>query len=254
MKLWNQAHCEQQWCCSFPCETEKIFWLKYKAIFFFLHRIKWNKISMFFLHAFGMTYKSLGSALCNNKCCLQNLGAGGTTGNCLEIFPVKETLIEFQVKISRFSIHMESTTEDWRNVFRGYVTGRVKGSVERYQRKGRGRGEGGKKRWAIRTLVEQEIIVHTPPQVVSHFLNFSCFTISADLPDEIPPIDQDGLVISFECRPVFSNVMEIKISAHNTNPAPLQEVVMDLQVPTVSCKLSVTLEPQTFLRTVFVVN
>lgn len=43
---------------------------------------------------------------------------------------------------------MESTTEDWRNVFRGYVTGRVKGSVERYQRKG------GKKRWAIRTLVE----------------------------------------------------------------------------------------------------
>lgn len=52
------------------------------------------------------------------------------------------------------------------------------------------------------------------------------------LPDEIPPIDQDGLVISFECRPVFSNVMEIKISAHNTNPAPLQEVVMDLQVPT----------------------
>lgn len=93
-----------------------------------------------------------------------------------------------------------------------------------------------------------------PPQVVSHFLNFSCFTISADLPDEIPPIDQDGLVISFECRPVFSNVMEIKISAHNTNPAPLQEVVMDLQVPTVSCKLSVTLEPQTFLRTVFVVN
>lgn len=46
---------------------------------------------MFFLHAFGMTYKSLGSALCNNKCCLQNLGASGTTGNCLEIFPVKET-------------------------------------------------------------------------------------------------------------------------------------------------------------------
>lgn len=44
---------------------------------------------------------------------------------------------------------MESTTEDWRNVFRGYVTGRVKGSEEGYQRKG-----GGKKRWAIRTLVE----------------------------------------------------------------------------------------------------
>ena len=137
MKLWNQAHCEQQWCCPFPCETEKIFWLKYKAFFFsFFCRIKWNKISMFFLHAFGMTYKSLGSALCNNKCCLQNLGASGTTGNCLEIFPVKETLIEFQVKISRFSIHMESTTEDWRNVFRGYVTGRVKGSEEGYQRKG----------------------------------------------------------------------------------------------------------------------
>ena len=36
---------------------------------------------------------------------------------------------------------MESTTEDWRNVFRGYVTGRVKGSEERYQRKGGGRGE-----------------------------------------------------------------------------------------------------------------
>lgn len=48
---------------------------------------------------------------------------------------------------------MESTTEDWRNVFRGYVTGRVKGSEERNQRKGGG-GEGGKKRWAIRTLVE----------------------------------------------------------------------------------------------------
>ena len=47
---------------------------------------------------------------------------------------------------------MESTTEDWRNVFRGYFTGRVKGSEERYQRKGG--GEGGKKRWAIRTLVE----------------------------------------------------------------------------------------------------
>ena len=47
---------------------------------------------------------------------------------------------------------MESTTEDWRNVFRGYVTGRVKGSEERYQRKGG--GGGGKKRWAIRTLVE----------------------------------------------------------------------------------------------------
>ena len=46
---------------------------------------------------------------------------------------------------------MENTTEDWRNVFRGYVTGRVKGSEERYQRKG---GGGGKKRWAIRTLVE----------------------------------------------------------------------------------------------------
>ena len=36
---------------------------------------------------------------------------------------------------------MESTTEDWRNVFRGYVTGGVKGSEEGYQRKG---GEGGR--------------------------------------------------------------------------------------------------------------
>ena len=37
---------------------------------------------------------------------------------------------------------MESTTEDWRNVFRGYVTGRVKGSEERNQRKGGGGGGG----------------------------------------------------------------------------------------------------------------
>ena len=37
---------------------------------------------------------------------------------------------------------MESTTEHWRNVFRGYVTGRVKGSEERYQRKGGGGGRG----------------------------------------------------------------------------------------------------------------
>ena len=145
---------------------------------------------------------------------------------------------------------MESTTEDWRNVFRGYVTGRVKGSEEGYQRKGGEEEVGNKNTCGVGDYCPYP----PPPQVVSHFLNFSCFTISADLPDEIPPIDQDGLVISFECRPVFSNVMEIKISAHNTNPAPLQEVVMDLQVPTVSCKLSVTLEPQTFLRTVFVVN
>lgn len=41
---------------------------------------------------------------------------------------------------------MESTTEDWRNVFRGYVTGRVKGSVERYQRKGGGGGGKGGRR------------------------------------------------------------------------------------------------------------
>lgn len=40
---------------------------------------------------------------------------------------------------------MESTTEDWRNVFRGYVTGRVKGSEERYQRKGGGGGKGGRR-------------------------------------------------------------------------------------------------------------
>lgn len=158
MKLWNQAHCEQQWCCPFPCETEKIFWLKYKAIFFFFFSSdKMEQDRHVFLACIWYNLQEPGFCICNNKCCLQNLGASGTTSNCLEIFPVKETLIEFQVKISRFSIHMESTTEDWRNVFRGYVTGRVKGSVERYQRKG------GKKRWAIRTLVEQEIIVHTPP-------------------------------------------------------------------------------------------
>lgn len=52
------------------------------------------------------------------------------------------------------------------------------------------------------------------------------------LPDEIPPIDKDGLVVSFECRSLFSNVMEIKISAYNANSVPLQEVVVDLQVPT----------------------
>ena len=140
---------------------------------------------------------------------------------------------------------MESTTEDYRNVFRGYVTGRVTGSKERYQRKG-GEGERGEEEVGNKNTCGVGNYCPYPPS--------SGIILSADLPDEIPPIDQDGLVISFECRPVFSNVMEIKISAHNTNTAPLQEVVMDLQVPTVSCKLSVTLEPQTFLRTVFVVN
>ncbi|KAJ7381198.1 B-1 B cell differentiation [Desmophyllum pertusum] len=51
------------------------------------------------------------------------------------------------------------------------------------------------------------------------------------LPDAIPAIRQDGLIISFECRPVFSNVMEITITALNTNPVPLHQVVMELEVP-----------------------
>ena len=35
---------------------------------------------------------------------------------------------------------------------------------------------------------------------------------------------------------MFSNVMEIKIIAYNTNPVPLHEVVMDLKVLPVSIK------------------
>ena len=68
-----------------------------------------------------------------------------------------------------------------------------------------------------------------------HLSKVLFFYIFAVLPDAIPPINKDGLIISFECRPVFSNVMEIKISALNANPVPLREVVMELEVPHVSC-------------------
>ena len=54
------------------------------------------------------------------------------------------------------------------------------------------------------------------------------------LPDVIQPIRRDGIVISFEYRRVFSNVMDITIIACNTNPVPLHEVVMDFKVPPVS--------------------
>jgi len=39
------------------------------------------------------------------------------------------------------------------------------------------------------------------------------------------------VIISFECRPVFSNVMDLKIAALNANPVPLHQVVMELEVP-----------------------
>ena len=42
------------------------------------------------------------------------------------------------------------------------------------------------------------------------------------------------MIISFECRTVFSNVMEIKIAALNANPVPLHQVVMELEAPHVS--------------------
>ena len=38
---------------------------------------------------------------------------------------------------------------------------------------------------------------------------------------------------------MFSNVMDLKITALNAKPVPLHQVVMELEVPHVSCYLTV---------------
>ena len=70
-------------------------------------------------------------------------------------------------------------------------------------------------------------------------LNSFLLQLFLGLPDSIPSINKDGVIISFECRPVFSNVMDLKIAALNANPVPLHQVVMELEVPHVSCYLTV---------------
>jgi len=57
------------------------------------------------------------------------------------------------------------------------------------------------------------------------------WTRAHNLPERIQPINKNGIVISFECQPMFSNVMDIKIMALNTTPVPLSEVVMELIAP-----------------------
>ena len=54
------------------------------------------------------------------------------------------------------------------------------------------------------------------------------------LPGDIRPIERDGITITFNYRPVFSNVLDIAITARNSNPVTLHQVVMGLDVPTVS--------------------
>ena len=68
--------------------------------------------------------------------------------------------------------------------------------------------------------------------LVAH--NELAFCHFPDLPERIQPINKNGIVISFECQPMFSNVMDIKIMALNTTPVPLSEVVMELIAPHVS--------------------
>lgn len=52
------------------------------------------------------------------------------------------------------------------------------------------------------------------------------------LPGDIRPIERDGITITFNYRPVFSNVLDIAITARNSNPLTLHQVVMGLDVPT----------------------
>ncbi|CAH3028984.1 unnamed protein product [Porites evermanni] len=52
------------------------------------------------------------------------------------------------------------------------------------------------------------------------------------LPGDIRPIERDGITITFNYRPVFSNVLDIAITARNSNPVTLHQVVMGLDVPT----------------------
>ena len=54
------------------------------------------------------------------------------------------------------------------------------------------------------------------------------------LPGDIRPIERDGITITFNYRPIFSNVLDIAITARNSNPVTLHQVVMGLDVPTVS--------------------
>lgn len=61
----------------------------------------------------------------------------------------------------------------------------------------------------------------------------------ADLPEGVPSITKDDIIISFECRPFFSNVMDLKITAVNTSSVIVEDVAMELESPHVRYYTSV---------------